>query len=141
MGKRANQMAVRASLTYDIGEAARALDVTPATIRNWINDGLHVMSSRKPYLLLGAAIREYLREKYAKAKRPLGEDKLFCVSCKDGRNPKDMAVSLTKSGPKTSMLKGVCGQCEGISTRIISDRDVGAFGQTFRITKRPPSEP
>ena len=71
MSKRANPMAVKAALSYEIGEAATALGKTPATIRNWIKDGLPVMSSRKPYLISGAAIREYLRVKYKSAKRPL----------------------------------------------------------------------
>ena len=78
MSKRANPMAVKASLTYTVGEAAHALGKTPATIRNWIRDGLPVMSSHKPYLISGAAIREYLRAKYKNAKRPLGPDQLYC---------------------------------------------------------------
>lgn len=59
MPKRANPMAVKANATYDVFEAARALKVSPATIRNWIKDGLEAMTSTKPYLILGAAIREY----------------------------------------------------------------------------------
>lgn len=58
MGKRPNPMAVKATLTYEIAEAARALGVTTATIRNWIKDELPVMSSCKPYLILGEAIRQ-----------------------------------------------------------------------------------
>lgn len=48
MSKRANSMAVKAALTYDIGEAAKALGKSPATIRNLIKDGLPAMTSCKP---------------------------------------------------------------------------------------------
>ncbi len=46
MGKRANPMAVKAALTYEVGEAAKVLGKSPATIRNWIKDGLPVMASQ-----------------------------------------------------------------------------------------------
>jgi hypothetical protein len=63
MSKRANPMAVKAALTYEVGEAAHALGKSVATIRNWIKDGLPVMTSRKPYLILGADIRSYIKAK------------------------------------------------------------------------------
>jgi predicted transcriptional regulator len=46
MGKRANPMAVKASLTYEVGEAAAALGKSEATIRNWIKDVLSVMDTK-----------------------------------------------------------------------------------------------
>lgn len=139
MGKRANPMAVKAALTYDIKEAARAFGVTSATIRNWIKDGLPVMSERKPYLMLGLALREYLRAKYKAAKRPLGADQLFCPACKEGTRPYDMQVTLMPVTLKTDLLKGVCGQCGGTCTRMISKSQHGDFAQTFIITKQATS--
>jgi hypothetical protein len=69
MGKRANPMAFKATLTYEINEAAAALGKTPATVRSWIKDGLPVLSSRKPYLISGEAIRLFLRSIYEAATR------------------------------------------------------------------------
>ena len=51
MGKRANPMRIKAVLVYTPEEAAKALGKSTATIRNWIKDGLPVMSSRKPMLI------------------------------------------------------------------------------------------
>jgi len=133
-------MAVKAALSYTIEEAARALRVTPATIRNWIKDGLPVMSSRKPYLLLGQDIRDYLRAKNKAAKRPLEEDGLFCPSCKRSRRPTGMAVALRRINPKTGLLLGTCDHCGCASTRMISTARIEEFAQTFTITKQANSE-
>lgn len=133
MSKRANPMAVKAALTYTIPEASLALGKTPATIRNWIKDGLPVMSSRKPYLISGQAIREYLRAKYKASKRPLGPEDLFCPGCGDGRKPLDMAVTISPMTARTSLLKGNCSHCGGISTRMISKAKVADFARTFNI--------
>ena len=140
MGKRANPMAVKIALAYTIDEAANALGKNPATIRNWIKDGLPVMSSCKPYLISGAAIRDYLRAKYKATKRPLEADQLFCPSCRVGRTPVGMAVWISEIAPKTSLLKGRCTKCGGTATRMISKLRVAEFAKTFAISKQAPSE-
>jgi len=140
MSKRANPMAVKAALSYEIGEAALALGKTPATIRNWIKDGLPVMSSRKPYLISGEAIREYLRAKYKAAKRPLGPDKLYCPRCRDGRPPVDMAATISPLTARTSLLKGICSHCGGICTRMISKAKATDFARTFNIKEEAGSD-
>lgn len=140
MSKRANPMAVKAALTYEIGEAAAALDKNPATIRNWIKDGLPIMSSKKPYLISGAALREYLRAKYKAAKSPLGPDELFCLFCKAGRTPHAMSVTINALTGKTSLLKGQCSHCGAPATRMVSTTKVPEWSQTFRIKESADSE-
>lgn len=139
MGKRTNPMAIKAALSYTINEAAQALGKNPATIRNWIKDGLPVMSSCKPYLISGEALRFYLRNKYKSAKRPLAADQLFCPCCGVGRKPDDMAVVMSEMAPKTNLLKGQCSQCNATATRMISKSRVDEFAQMFNITKQASS--
>ena len=139
MGKRSNPMAVKAALSYEIGEAAQALGKSPATIRNWCKDGLEVMSSRKPYLISGAAIQVYLRAKYRAAKCPLDPDQLYCPACRKGRRPVGMAVVSVTMTSKTALLKGQCDQCGGTSTRMISKAKTSMFALTFTITKQADS--
>lgn len=141
MSRRANPMAVKAALTYDVNEAAAALGKTPATIRNWVKGGLPIMSSRKPYLISGAAIREYLRAKYKAAKRPLGSEEFFCPSCRNGQKPLDMAATLSPMTARTSLLKGICSQCGGICTRMVSNAKVADFARTFTIKEEAGSDP
>lgn len=133
MGKRSNPMAVKSALTYEIAEAAQILNKTPATIRNWIKDGLPVMSSRKPYLLSGEAIREYLRIKYRTAKSQLADDQLYCLSCRSGRIPIENSVHCSLLNPKTALLKGACHHCGATSTRMISRSRISDFKQNFRF--------
>ncbi|PSL20517.1 helix-turn-helix domain-containing protein [Shimia abyssi] len=140
MAKRVNPMAVKTNTTYDVFEAARELNVTPATIRNWIKDGMEAMTSSKPYLILGSAIREYLRSKKAAARRPLKDEQLFCPSCRTGRKPVGMKVTLSAVSPKTDILKGVCQRCDGTATRMISHEQHQTFASIFRISAEPNSK-
>ena len=109
--------------------------MTPATIRNWIKDGLEAMTSQKPFLMLGAVIREYLRAKYQAAKRPLQPDQLYCPRCKTGRAALGMIATQRKMTAQTDLLTGCCGTCGATSTRIISHDQRVRFAATFRITK------
>jgi hypothetical protein len=133
MSKRANPMAVKSALTYDVSEAANALGKSPATIRNWVKDGLPVMSSKKPLLISGLALREYLQAKHRAKKKPLASDELYCPSCGTGRKPDAMAVEGFSDAPKTTRLLGTCSHCGGYSSRIISNSKTDAFAQTFQI--------
>jgi hypothetical protein len=126
-------MAVKAALTYEVGEAAHALGKSVATIRNWIKDGLPVMTSRKPYLILGADIRSYIKAKSKAAKSPLAKNELYCLSCRAGRKPLDMAVEAFPNTPKTTRLMGICGRCGARTTRMISNAKTDEFAQTFQI--------
>jgi hypothetical protein len=141
MGKRCNPMLIKSALTYDIGEAAQALGVTSATIRNWIKDGLPVMSERKPHLILGDALKSYLRAKRKTSKRPLDADQLFCPSCSAGRRPVGLIVTAALVSPSTQLLKGICPTCGRACSRIISTRDIDTFTRTFNIAKGANGEP
>lgn len=133
MGKRANPMAVKAALTYEINEAATALGKSPATIRNWIKDGLPVMASRKPYLISGADIRDHIKAKSRAAKSPIEWDELYCFSCRAGRKPLGMAVTAFPNTAKTKRLKGLCERCGGNAGVVRSNAQTHALAQTFQI--------
>lgn len=136
MAKYPNPMLVKAARTYDVSEAANALGRTPATIRHWIKDGLEVMATRKPYLILGQAIRDYIRAKSASRKRPLASDEIYCLSCKAGRTPLAMSVTLSAQTSKTSRINGLCGTCGAPMSRIISAKDEPLFFEVFGFKRK-----
>jgi len=131
MSKRANPMAIKASLTYEVGEAAAALGKSVATIRNWKKDGLRVMSEKKPLLFLGQDLRDYIRAKSQKSKTTLSPGQLYCLSCRTAQKPRDMVVEVLPNNTQTDRLKGVCNACGGVASRIISKTKAQHFAATF----------
>jgi len=135
MSKRSNPMAVKAVLSYDVSEAARALGKSQATIRNWIRDGLPVMASQKPCLISGLVLRQYLKTKHRASKSPLEWDELYCLPCRAGRQPAGLVVEAFSNTAKTTRLKGLCCQCGAVSSRIISNAKINVFAQIFQFRK------
>ncbi|MEO0923294.1 MAG: helix-turn-helix domain-containing protein [Pseudomonadota bacterium] len=135
MPKRPNPMAINKALNYSTEEAARALNVSTATIRNYVRRGLPVMTKTRPFLFTGEALREFLVQERARNKRPLQPDELFCPACKKGQRPFGLMVDLVPRNAKTAMLKGLCDVCEGPSNRIIGLRQFSSFDAIFDIAK------
>lgn len=133
MGKRVNPMGVKSALTYEVSEAAAALGVSTATIRNWVRDGLPIMATKKPYLISGAELRAYLRAKNKAAKKLLKYDELTCFRCGAGRKPLAMVVDCFPNTSKTSRLAGECEQCGGTASRLISNTRREEFAATFQF--------
>lgn len=136
MPKRPNPRAVKASRSYEINEAAKVLGVTTGTIRLWIRQGLRAMTAQRPYLILGADLRDFLVARRAAAKRPLLLDQLYCFGCKLGQQPAGMLVTLTPLTAATSMLKGRCAYCGRASNRIAGNRNLKNLALIFTIENR-----
>lgn len=140
MPKRPNPMSINKALNYTTEEAARALKVTTATIRNYVRRGLPVMKDQRPYLYHGEDLRDFVLKERQRSKRPLKPDELFCPTCKKGQRPFALIVDLVPRNAKTAMLNGLCSACEGPSNRIIGLRHLSDFAAIFDITKRSNSE-
>lgn len=133
MGKRSNPMSIKSALAYEVSEAADALGVSVATIRNWIKDGLPVMATKKPYLISGAELRAYLRSKNESAKKPLKVNELNCFRCRAGRKPIGLAVVCYRNTAKTSRLAGECERCGSAASRLISNSRREEFAAIFNF--------
>lgn len=133
MAKRPNPRAIKAARTYTIEEAALALGVSIGTIRTWVKSGLPLMKSRRPFLILGDALRTFLEDRTNGAKTPLRPDQLYCFTCKAARKPWGLAVDCIPQTPKTARLFGLCEVCEGTCNRIISRSKIDHFSQIFCV--------
>lgn len=120
MAKRPNPRSIRAAQTYTIEEAAEALGVSTGTIRGWVKAGLPIMASKRPFLILGDALRRFVEQRRATSKVTLHPDQLYCLSCKAGRQPMGFMVDVLPQTPKTARLVGLCDVCGGTCNRMVS---------------------
>ncbi len=133
MAKRPNPRAIKATRTYTVEEAAIALGVSIGTIRAWVKSGLPLMKSRRPFLILGDALRDFLGNRAKVATVPLQPDQLYCPTCKAGRRPMGLLVDCIPQTPKTARLFGLCEVCGGPCNRMISQTKIDHFSQIFEV--------
>lgn len=96
---------------YKVQTAARLIGVSEPTFRKWSKVGLRIMSDKRPHLVRGADLIDFLQKRRAASKRIMAVDQFYCMRCKAPRHP--LAGSLTYSplNALTGRLSGLCDQC------------------------------
>jgi ribosomal protein S26 len=136
MPSRPNPRAIKVARCYTIVEAAAALDVSVASVRSWVRQGLPAMTAQRPYLILGDALRGFLQDRREKAKTKLFADQLYCLSCKVAQRPDGMMVDCILQTDKTARLLGLCGTCGGACNRMVSRSELASFEAIFEVAYR-----
>ncbi len=133
MANRIKTSRIKKNLTYSIPEAAEELEISVATIRNWIKQGLPVQKDQRPYLIYGCDLRDFITQKNKARKFTLQDGELNCFTCGAGRTPLNGAVVYVPQTTKTGRLTGVCSVCGGKCALIISNAKINEFSQILQI--------
>lgn len=136
MAKRPSHRAIRATRTYSLEEAATAVDVSIGTIRAWVKQGLPIMKDQRPYLILGADLKDFVQDRLKGRKVRLQPSELYCLTCKAGRTPDGMLVDIIPQTATTARLMGLCEVCGGTCNRMISRSKIGQFCEIFDVAMK-----
>jgi excisionase family DNA binding protein len=101
---------VKVHRPYTVDEAARTLGVAKGTIRRWIKNGLQTTDLRKPALIRGLDLAQFLKSK-AKAKQPCPPGECFCVKCRCPRKPDGGMAEYVVITETSGNLRGLCPEC------------------------------
>jgi hypothetical protein len=80
--RRPNPRLAKIHRSYTVEEAARLLGVYKGTVRQWIKQGLSTCDDRRPLLILGGDLRDFLVKKRTQNKRPCKPGEVYCVRCR-----------------------------------------------------------
>jgi hypothetical protein len=129
-----NPMLAKINKIYTIQDIAETFKRHPRTVINWIKDGLEVCSKKRPMMILGSDLREYLNAKMKKNRKPCGPGELYCVACKIPRVPQGHFAILDVQNELVGTLIGECPKCHHTIYRKVSlariDQVVGEVNLT-----------
>ena len=118
---------------YTVEEVAELFGVHKNTVRSWIKDGLAVCDERKPMLILGAVLQDYLHSKKAERKRKCSPWEFYCVRC---RVPKYPAGGMADYEPETEekgRLIAICPDCEALMNKFTSTAKLAGVMQEIDV--------
>lgn len=130
----ANFRRIKIHRPYTIEEAARACGAHRNTVRNWIKRGLAVCDGKRPILILGRVLFEYLRDRRSSAKRPCGPGYLYCVRCRAPRPPAEGMLEYQSISETGGNLVAICADCETLMYRRVRLVDVDRVRGDFAVT-------
>lgn len=119
---------------YTSDEVARACSVHLNTVRNWIRNGLEVCDDKRPVLICGSAVREFLAERRTKAKRRSGPGQLYCLRCRASRFPAGGMLDFEKLTATSGRLIALCTRCETPMYRCVRIAELESVRGDFAVT-------
>lgn len=105
--------------SYTVEEIAKLYGVHRNTVRAWIARGLPTIDNRRPVLVLGSHLADFLRARRAVNKRQCGPGEIYCLRCREPRAPVGCAVRYHPLTPTQGNLVGECACCgAGLNRRV-----------------------
>ncbi|MES9899203.1 MAG: helix-turn-helix domain-containing protein [Sedimenticola sp.] len=121
MGKRRpNPRLAKIHRNYTAEEVATLFGIHKNTVRTWVKKGLPTTDDRRPMLILGRDLFEFLQARRVKNKCICKPGEIYCVRCRAPKSPAgDMAdyESLTET---QGNLIGICPNCNTMIYRRVS---------------------
>lgn len=135
MGKRhPNHRLVKIHRSYTVKDVADLFSIHKNTVRNWVKDGLPTIDEKRPMLILGHDMVEFIKRRRAKNKQSCKPGQLYCVRC---RVPKFPAGDFAEYSPVTEKfgnLIAICPDCDSIINRRVSLARIGEVCGNIDIT-------
>lgn len=124
---------IKGKRNYTVEEAARVIGATKGTVRRWLARGLPAIRDRKPFLILGADLADFMVAKTrSKGRCPSGT--CFCVKCRTARSPAgDMAEFLADKA-KSGNLRALCPECGSLMHRRTSYAQLEVLRRFLDVT-------
>lgn len=133
-GRRPDPRLVKIHRTYTVHEITELLGVHKNTVRGWLKDGLATIDQKRPLLVHGLDLANFLRERRRRSKQPCPPGHLFCVRCRAARPPAGNMVDYIACTANSGNLRGICPTCDSLVHRRVSLTKLRAVCAGLEVT-------
>ena len=131
---RPNPKLVKIHRSYTVEEAAALCGVHRNTVRQWLRSGLPSIDERKPLLILGRSLAEFLHARRALNKRPCKPGEIYCMRCREPRQPAGLDAIYRPRTVGLGDLIGLCQVCTCRMYRRVNFTNLASVRGQLRIT-------
>jgi hypothetical protein len=117
---RPNPRLAKIHRNYTVEEIAKLFGIHKNTVRRWIKDGLPLVDSQRPSLVLGRDLAAYLNNKRASGKQSCQAGQMYCLKCRAPRYPAGHMADYMPITEKLGNLIGICPDCNLLMNRRVS---------------------
>jgi hypothetical protein len=120
MAKRPNPNLAKIHRNYTVEEVANLFSVHKNTVRLWVKDGLAINDDKRPLLILGSDLKDYLQSKRKLKKRKCLPFEIYCVRCRLPQLPAENMVDYEPINSSMGRLIALCPSCNGIINKYFN---------------------
>lgn len=133
MSKRLHARGIKKHHPYTLEEIADFLSVHVQTVRGWGKAGLPIMRGRKPYIVVGEDVIDFLEKRNLASKRPLGPNEVYCLPCRRPVKPAGGFAEFCLDENGTSRLIGMCPRCDALIHRYVRAESIRVIAPDLEI--------
>jgi hypothetical protein len=120
MAKRLNPNLAKIHRNYTVEEVADLFSVHKNTVRLWVKDGLATNDNKRPMLILGSILKNYLQAKKKSNKRKCLPFEIYCLRCRLPQLPAENMVDYEPINCTMGRLIGLCPKCHGVINKYLN---------------------
>ncbi|MEJ1385335.1 MAG: helix-turn-helix domain-containing protein [Candidatus Sedimenticola sp. (ex Thyasira tokunagai)] len=133
--RRPNPRLAKIHRNYTVEEVATMYCIHKNTVRQWVKQGLPTTDDKRPMLILGRDLFEFLQARRVKNRCTCKPGEIYCVRCRTPKSPAgDMADYENLTGTHGNLI-GICPDCSTLIYRRVSlaklDQVRGRLGITI----------
>jgi hypothetical protein len=115
-----NYRRVKKLRSYTIFEVSVLLEVHKNTVHQWIKNGLATTDQKRPLLVRGCDLIDFLQTRRMRRRRPCASGQLYCFRCRAAKKPAGAMADYIPLTEKLGNLTSICPDCGLIMHRVIS---------------------
>ena len=128
-----NTRLIKRNYSYKYYEISELFGVSANVIPRWVKDGLRRIDDKKPYMIHGVDLADYLDAKQQARKKPCLPHEAMCFTCNAPRPFWESVVDITARNKKTVFISGLCALCDTSMNKIGSVSKIFAYQKIFKI--------
>src|SRR5262245_39415459 len=133
-GKRTyNTRLIKRDYGYFISELADLFHLHPNAVRRWIKAGLRTVDDRRPVLVHGGDLIDFLDARQAERKQKCASDEFYCCRCRLPRKSLFNRVEVRIRNQTKLSLSGRCASCGARMNRAGSVARMEEYQRTFIV--------
>jgi len=135
MGKRhPNHRLVKIHRNYTVEEIAKLFGFHKNTVRIWIKNGLSTIDNKRPMLILGKDLEDFIKKRRTKNKKKCKPGEIYCVRCRSPKFPAEGMADFSFVTDKIGNLEAICPDCASIMNQRVSMAKLDQIRKKIDIT-------
>jgi hypothetical protein len=128
-----NTRLIKRDYGYFISEIADLFQLHPNAVRRWIKAGLRTVDDRRPILVHGGDLIDFLNARQAERKQKCASDELYCCRCRLPRKSLFNRVEVRILNKAKLSLSGRCAACGARMNRAGSVARIEEYQRAFIV--------
>ncbi len=133
MFKYYNYKLIESNRSYSTEKIKKLIGIHEQTIREWVNRNNLECVSRKPILIYGAVLKEFIKNRNESHKKTLNFNEFKCLKCKAISIPQDNQISIYHNKNGSIRATGICQNCHNEFSKLFKKDSIEQLKSSFFI--------